>query len=612
MTFSLNTGDLFTAEIAYVSNGGIAAVKHEGKSISIGPVVCEKGATVHLRYLGEETERDTPVKLAICLTDDVLSDNYDEYIRRLIDGLLLGKESPDVGMTTYATVDQVMHRDLAVSNLNDSKIWLGPLTADEGKLVKIEGVSSNCARVLNNDHRGKNYETRLSILAGKVEDLPVAVGSEYTTGVNSIVENEAICYVQDVPVAVPSDDVSTGQKVDIKITDFNRDRAIAEIVETYDETVRVENIGEWARLQWLQDDFGSEPLLRFTAEFVGVDAEQIPNSDKHIRKALIAEAIRHAIQAYSDRDNNNGYPRAHISGIRHWVSHKLSPILGTLEDDTDWFRNTLDDGVGPTLEFLGDVMKLKGGYYAPGKTRAIKMPGGDAILISGRSTPTFLGHDFDIQLRGLTRIITSYDSAKLEEVGIPLQSQAAFLGVDGSRPFDAGYLTEFITSLNGQSFRPADEWEVYEGRSGYQIEWGDDRFEATLEHGRTVSIWRVPIEFDRNEYWLRCESADDGSVIGHRVPNRYLKQVVFALDAISGLTRQVDIFQVEGKAVLNCEFSPPSAQMRWLAAIGAEFIEPRQNRLRWRFDATHTESVKSAFNHLAVTVNDTTSSNEIN
>lgn len=612
MTISLDTGDLFTAKIAYISNSGIASVQYEGETVSIGPVVCEKGDTVHLRYLGEEPEGDTRAKLALCLTDDVLSDNYDEYIRRLVDGLLLGKEPPSAGMITYATVDQIIHQDLGISEFGDAEIWLGPVTANEGDLVKIEGISQNCARVLNGDYRGENYEIRLSILAERFDDLPVGVGCEYTTGVNSIVESEAICYVQDVPVAVPSDDVFTGQKIDIEITGFNRDRAVAEIVETYDETVRVENAGEWARLQWLQEDFGAEPLLGFTSEFVGVDAEQLPNSDKHIRKTLIAEAIRYAIQSYSDRGNNGGYPRAHISGIRHWVSHKLSPILGPLEDGTDWFRDTLDDGVGPTLEFLGDVMKLKGGYYAPGKTRAVETPGGDAILISGRPTPAFLGHGFDIQFRGLTRIITDYDSTKLEEVGIPLQSQAEFLDVDGYRSFDAGYLTEFITSLDEQPFQPADDWEVYEGRSGYQIEWGNDRFETTLEDDQTVSIWRAPVEFGRDEYWLRCESADDSSMVGRRVPNRYLKQVVFALDAINGLARQVDISQVEDKVVLNCEFSPPSAQMRWLAAIGAEFIEPRQNRLRWRFDATHSESVKSAFNHLAVTINDTTSSNEIN
>lgn len=611
MAFSLETGDLFTAEISYVSKSGIGSVQYDGETISIGPVTCGKGTTVYLRYLGEEPDEEMSAKLALCLIDDVIAKNYDEYIERLIGGLLIGKEPPDVGVVTYARIDQIKHGDLAVCSYEETDIWLGPVTADVGDLVKIEGLTSDVARVLSSEYWGENYDTRIRILANQTDDLPVTVGREYTTGVRFIEDNEAVCSVQDVPVRVPSDSVFNGQKIDIEIVGFNRDYAVGSIVQTYDKTIRVENAGKWARLQWLEADFGSDPLIGFTAEFLGAEREQLPDAENRVQTALIAEAIRYAVQAYSEQDEG-GYPRAHISGIRHWVSHKLGPLLGELDDGRSWFRETLDDGVGPTLEFLGDVMKLKGGYYAPGKTRAIQSPGGDAILISGEPTLKFIEQGFDIQFRGLTRIIPDSDSHELEAAGIPCQSQAGYLDVDDAQPFDSEYLIEFIASLDEQPFQPADDWETYKGRTGYRIEWGDDQFTATLDSGQRVSLWRAPIEFGRDEYWLRRESVDGDTVKGLRVPNQYVKQVVLALDAINGLPRQVDVSQVDDRAIVNTEFSPPSAQMRWLAAIGAEFIEPRQNRLRWQFDASHIDSVKSAFDHLAVTVNDTTNHNEIN
>ena len=89
---SLEPGERFTKEISYVTKNGKATVTEGHDTINIGPVTCEKGRRVRLKYLGEHEELQQDVGFALCLTEEVLADDYDEYFRNirqeLWDGIL--------------------------------------------------------------------------------------------------------------------------------------------------------------------------------------------------------------------------------------------------------------------------------------------------------------------------------------------------------------------------------------------------------------------------------------------------------------------------------------------------------------------------------------------
>lgn len=605
---SLEVGDVFTAEVAMVMRNGLGSVDRGHDTISIGPVECEEGTQVQLKYLGEEkVNKNTTVRYAMVLTEEAIDDGYEEYIQRLLDGLI-PDEPPAQDEVTYTEIDEVDDRDIGYSEMGGTRICLGPVTGQPGDIVKIEGVTDKAAKVLTSDYRGENYETRFNILSDQYDKLPVSEGDEFTTAITEVDDGTPIGYVKDVPITFPDDDAAIGQKIDGRISSFSRDQVVGEIIEKYDEVVRVENAGSWARVQWLrQQGFGDEPMRTFAAEFLGIDRSALPDSEDRIRDTLIAESIRLGLQDKAGNDADGSYARAHVAGIRHWVLHKLEPVLGQPDEDDDWFRNVLSERTGPTLTFLGDLMKLSNGYYAPGPTRAIMTTNTEAVLVSGRPSHYFFDQGFDLEFRGISRIITDTSEDALEAADIPIQSMTDYIDADDVGTFDADYLEQFIDMRESQKWTPSDDWEAYLGNIGYGFDWGDDAYEVTTDDGTSLSLWKSPVEFGGDEFWLKVDPADDlADAEMVQVPYRYRRQVCLVLDEIGGLTRRVELTQLDDGVRLSCDFAPPRPQVRWLNAIGAQWENPKHNKIHWRLDAVNKESVEQAFSKLAVEIEDAT------
>ena len=401
----LEPGDQFTAEIDDFVVGK-AIVKDGRDIINVGPLDCEPGTSVHLKYLGEETtSEENKIPYAVSLDDSLHGDGYDQYIQNRVRDMLPDRP-PESGEITYAEIQTIGQRNLAQTVLGGETIELGPVNAREGDLVKIEGVSDGFAKVLTDSASGQNYEMRFNILAQISAKIPVDVGDEFTTIISHVEENQLAATVKGVPVVFQSGDAQKAQKVDGRITGFEKDQAVAEITERHDEVGRVSDTGIWARRQWLQDAINSEePLRDLACEFLKCSPEALPETDSRVRDALIAEAIRLALHEKAEF-NPDEYPRVHVMGLRHWVEHKLGAVLGWLDEGDDWFSSILTDRNGPTLTFLGDIMKLANGYYAPAPTRAVMAGDGDAVLISGAPTRYFQRDDLDLEVRGLSRVVT--------------------------------------------------------------------------------------------------------------------------------------------------------------------------------------------------------------
>ncbi|QZA89543.1 hypothetical protein K0C01_05275 [Salinarchaeum sp. IM2453] len=603
---SLEPNEQFTAKITTITQNGKATVRRGNKTVNIGPVSCEKGERVRLKYLGEKEEFGNDVGFAICLNEEMLADNYDEWVHNMIDHLIMD-QPPDQGEVTYSEIDEIRDRNLGRTTLGGKRIQLGPVEGDVGDLVRIVGAEENYAKVLTPYLQGKNYEVRFKILSGQFDELPISIGDKITTTISDIENNTLVGYVGDIPIWFPDADAEIAQKVDGQITGCDADHFIGEIVNTYDEPGRIEHSSHWARMQWLrQSGFADDPLHNFTQKFIHHDQINLPDATDRLRDALVAEAIRLAI-ADKVEESDGAYPRVHISGIQHWVTHKLAAILGNPkeEDSEDWFNMILKDRSGPTITFLGDILNLSEGYYAPSPTHAVMTNSSNAVLISGQPTMAFSDRDLEIQVRGITRIITGTSEGELLANDIPVQSRSEYVGLDSGRLFTESDLINFITDQPKENWTPEQSWEPYTGQQwGFQQD--GDPLEVKLDDDSTVSFWRVPVEYGRDVYRLKLQRSASESTDMVAVPSRYRKHVSLIIDAVSGISQRVEFKKIKDGVLVSCDFVPPRHQMRWLHAIGAEWLETSKNQLQWRIQNEETESVVDIFESLPITITNKT------
>lgn len=602
---TIEAGQQFTAEISYVTRNGLGTVEEGHDNINIGPVDCEKGRRVRLRYLGKQEEKGNDVGFAICLTDDVIGDDYDEYIQNIIDELIPDRP-PELGEETYATIDRIGKRDLAITELGGEEVQLGPVRADEGDIVRIIGTGGNYAEV-QPSAKGENYDIRLRVLAGHTEDLPIQPGDEIKTVIADATDDSLIGYVGEAFIRFPPDAAEVAQKVRARVTGFEQDQIVGQVIETLDEVGRIERASHWARMQWLRRaGFEDNPLLEFAQTFTQQPATRLPDSGDRLRDTLIGEAIRYAIADKTD-EAGGSYPRVHISGLRHWVLHKLAAVLGnpsSNEDVDDWFRAVLTDRAGPTITFLGDIQELAEGYYAPAPTRAVMISDTEAVLLSGRPTVEFTTVGLDVEFRGVARILRDVGPEELSDVGIPVQSQDAYTGLADEQLLSESDLETYITSQPREPWEATDTWEVYTGQYGFQQD--EDPLTVVLGGETEVSFWKVPIEYGADQYQLRVLNADEQHPAAVSVPRRYAKHITLLLEAVDGLPQRVEMNNTPNGTLVSCDFAPPRPQVRWLHAIGGEFRETPSRDLQWLTPDTAADSVADAFEPLPVTITTTT------
>lgn len=594
---TLSPGDRFIAEVNKCKTTDTSSVSVNNKTIAIGPVSCDDGTKVSIKYLGKR-EVPSTIRYGICLSEDVIgSERYKEFIEEVID--LLTAEG-----VTFAKIEEISHNGIAHASVGENKVIVGPTTANEGDLVPLEMITSDHGKIINEDLRGKNYETRLRILSGQHEELPVSLNEEYTTGVTEFDDDARICYVKDIPIRLPDCNAELGQKLDVEVVGFENDSVIGSITKTYDKVVRIDNPGHWARMQWLRESgFQDSPLLELASEFIGVTADYLPKKTERLKTALIAEAIRLCL-AEKSKDSTQSYPRAHVTGIRHWIEHKLSAIMGTTDDtETDWLREVLDDDDGPTLAFQGDIIKLSHGYYAASPTRIITVSDSTATLLSGIPTDFFLDKGLDIELRGLSRVVVNTSESELRNHGITVKSQEEYLGTN-TPTYNKDYLISFVTKSEATEWQGDQEWEAYVGERGFGLSWGDDPVEVTIKSNTAVSVWREPIEYGMDEFYLRI--ADNTGITSISIPSNRHKHFCLLIEAISDSPRTVEILRTPSQDTvqLRCGFSPPQSQFRWLAAIGADWRGFKNNRIQWIIKKTTVESVVRVFERLPVKIVD--------
>jgi hypothetical protein len=352
-------------------------------------------------------------------------------------------------------------------------------------------------------------------------------------------------------------------------------------------------------------------LVGFAEDFLEVDREHLPSNDDALRRALIADAIRMAIS--NAPTSENGWSRIHTNSLRHWVERKLEAVLIAtgLEEEAsdelveDWFQAVLRESRGPNLKFLGEVLELEQGYYAPAPTRAVFGADSGVVLISGRPTSDFTGTEIDIHFAGMTRHIRGVSREDIDDLGIAVQSMESYAGIEEDTTYDKEFLADFIDSHESQPWERRQGWDGYLSRkSTFDFWFGQDYKEVLTTKGQ-VSLWRSEEEHYYREYWLRINPVDDDAEMRMiKVPNRLYRYICLIIDSIPGQARTVHFEPVNGVTRVRTGFIPPAGHWRWLYATGAEYegYDDEVGESSWLIDSEYVDSSVEIFHSLTINV----------
>lgn len=597
----LVTGEEFQSEIVKIlERSRNAAVKHKGEFITIGPVDCEEGTSVFAKYLGGDQH------YGLCLTESVRHERYVEFVENIL-STLITDEVPEPDETSIAEVEEVSETGLGTAKFGETEVELGPINAEPGDYIEVIGVSETAVKVVNPDHRGKNYTTRFSIITGNRDTLAAEVGDEFEIAITDVWGDQPMGAYRDVPIVFPEAEVAIGQVVKGKITGFGRDTAIGTVTEVTDEIRRIPNAGLWARIQWLTDaGFPTENTLQhFASEFIEVSPDRLPAEVEHLREALIAEGIRLAV---SRKTSPEGDARVHVIALKHWVSHKLDDLLSDPDeedgdDESGWFRDILDKPPGPRLTSLAELFELKGGFYAPTPTRAVMLNDSKAVLVSAHPTADLIDRGLNITIRGTTRRVINTSREELQAKDVTIQSRDQYLGTEQTDSFDESALQELISTRPIEPWNPGPDWLGYQGNITYQYDFDADPVVVTRDD-TALSLWKTQPEFGAGNYWLKIDSDDSESKM-ISIPYNVSREVCLLIDQMAGDPREIQITEADNEIRISCGFKLPTTQVRWLQALDARFDEPKHGQTHWRLPADDHDAVLPVLSQLPIRIRTT-------
>jgi hypothetical protein len=343
-------------------------------------------------------------------------------------------------------------------------------------------------------------------------------------------------------------------------------------------------------------------LHEIASAFFEIPEAELPTDTQVLQEGLIAEAVRLSLAA--SKANEKGWKTRHVLSLRTWVRRKLRALIPEVESpssESDVFLQTLREGRGANLVFLGDVIELANGYYAPAPTRVVPITDDVSLLVSGLPTGLFARQGLNIRVTGISRAIRASAASLQSEFNIPIQDRATYIGLMGSEGFDERTLGAFLQSEERQSWAEAGDWSCYQGnRRSYGFDhWGSRDYAVSSPFG-LLSLWKASEGFGAPEYWLRIRHQGDDEII--RMPRQLLRQSLLLLDQWGKSPREVLFLESPLSTVIKTQFPPPAAQMRWIHAVGGRWMGSKDNWIRWEIPPDTVESTMDVFDKLPVTI----------
>lgn len=351
--------------------------------------------------------------------------------------------------------------------------------------------------------------------------------------------------------------------------------------------------------------YNKPDIKKICSEFLSLPIEKVPSNEDIVKETLIAESIRFAFKRNNlDVDRNSA---VHVLSLRNWVIRKLRSIIPEIQSNTEgFFEAVLKKGPGPSLEFLGDIVKLSGGYYLPAPTRVVQIENTSWILISGLPTQVFAQEGINVEILGVVRWLRDTSKSDLERLGIPIQTKESYIGLQdqelkGTQNTSLDYVLEHEIQ---KEWVPGPDWEAYTGVKkstcyGFDDFWGLQALEVPHSIG-VISLWREPREWGGFEYWLRVghrrkqpliRKGEKNGRIGWVVDEfdytvihilqRFFKHICLWLDMTSGKPRVVRFEPLNDRYLISMNFSPPASILRWLHATGARWNGYSSSYIQW-------------------------------
>lgn len=349
--------------------------------------------------------------------------------------------------------------------------------------------------------------------------------------------------------------------------------------------------------------YNKPDIKKICSEFLSLPIEKVPSNEGIVKETLIAESIRFALgRNYLDVDRNSP---VHILSLRNWVMRKLRSIIPEIQSNTEGlFEAVLKKGPGPNLEFLGDIIKLSGGYYLPAPARAVQIGNTSWILISGLSTQVFAKEGLNIEILGVGRWLRDVSKSDLESLEIPVQTMESYTEIQELKETQKTFLDYMLEHEIPREWVPGPDWEAYIGAKksscyGFDDCWGLQALEVPHSTG-IISLWREPREWGGFEYWLRIGQhrkqplihkgekngklvwvVDEFDYTVIHILQRFYKQICLWLDMTSGKPRVVRFEPLNERYLISMNFSPPASILRWLHATDARWNGYSSSYIQW-------------------------------
>jgi hypothetical protein len=352
--------------------------------------------------------------------------------------------------------------------------------------------------------------------------------------------------------------------------------------------------------------YNKPDIMKICSEFLSLPIEKVPSNEDLVKETLIAESIRLAFRRnYLDVNRNS---EVHVLSLRNWVIRKLRGIIPEIQSNTEgFFEAVLRKGPGPNLEFLGDIVKLSGGYYLQAPTRVVQIENTSWILISGLPTQVFAKEGLNVDILGVGRWIRDASKSDLERLEIPIQTMESYAELqyqelNGTQETFLDYVLEHKIP---KEWVPGPDWEAYTGTKksscyGFDDCWGLQALEVPHSTG-VISLWREPREWGGFEYWLRVGHrriqplihkgkdrngrpgwvVDEFDYTAIHILQRFYKHICLWLDMTSGKPRMVRFEPLNDRYLISMNFSPPASILRWLHATGARWNGYSSSYIQW-------------------------------
>lgn len=348
------------------------------------------------------------------------------------------------------------------------------------------------------------------------------------------------------------------------------------------------------------DVLSSEEALRRLnlTLFPGSPPPAPPLSEEQTER-LIAECIRVAYHSLV-RENETG--TVHVQSLRSWVYRKTRALLPSLWlDGNDPFTKVLSEGPGASLEFLGDLVRLPGGHFTAGPSRAVRLSENDVVLISSKPTADFEASGISVESLGVARR-GRLTHADCERLNLPEQTPESYAGTYGlATPSE--YLESFVKGRieYATMWTGWGGWEAYLGNipTSYDLIWGEKPLECTLGIGR-VSLWRSAPEVGQRQYRLRISTTD--RILSLEVNPQDSRSLAVSLDSVAGRARRLLLVASGTTTELRLNFPPPANLYRWLVAAGARWRGGSGAYIAWSVDGERANAIASPAKRMGIDV----------